>query len=1563
MKASLLFFFITLCYFSYSQPIITISADKLQGCGRSVIHFDASGSSGFTSFQWDFGNGLTNTTELKPLVMFDPGKYTVTFTAYNGQSSSQKSLNVIVYKAPSGSIEFIGAPKGCTFQTISFKANGTPGDASITQYKWVYGDGEKGFGPNSSHQYQFPNGDPGYPLVLEITDANSCTYKTYTYVSISGKPKITIIPNSFYTCDSTKVNFYSHINSDVSIQSYQWNFGDGKTASMANPGLHQYVATGKYKVSLTATDINQCSNKHDTTIAIYNIKAKMEVPDSVCAGDTINFKMKPNEATHFEWILNRKDTIRVPSFRRATTGIDSLPVRLRIANNYCYSEDSILIRVSSINARFVMDTTWVCKLPYEVHFSDRTGDHVTSHEWNFGDGQTSTEKDPKHSFNKASEITLNVTSNAGCKSSATSLFSLRRPQPVILMSNAGGCLPVSVIVKADSSKAISKILSYTWIVDNGGWFSHDKQKEISYTKPIIDTIKLTIVDEVCGSETAKSIFKAGHKPIVDFQCADTFVITQYNKAINNSQPADSIDEYKWTTSNGILLTRDLNWLPYKDTAYFDTSAQTMVTEKYFPLPGDHVNITLEDGFYTCRNDKSKSIMMQGPVADIKNVYKTSCQNPTTINLNYKIYDAYKLMYEFENLKGGPGKKDSIVFPRDTTVEKIVTVTLSPGFYKVHLTAVNAKNKKRHHITYHVWKGPTVAGDHTCQKEDIVVPVSNVVKASFGINKTKACWNDIITTDPSASQNAVLHEWYAALNGGTPELIYPCYANSLTESDSLICQANPEVCATSQAYLSYFYPSCPVNSNTKIDSSKTNLMLCNRGTYDILLVSTAVNGCKDTLRKNKLIKIFKPEVTLTSNDARVCKNDEITFSLKNVIEDTTITSYKLEFGDGGQHFLSSSAELVKKSYKGGIFYPQILLQDKLGCENILPHTSLIKGRRTPDFVVTSEPHATLMMDEASCKEHNFVVTSDSMFVQYTWNFGDGFMVSNSNKVMNHSYANPGNYRVLLEVKDTIACTDTISKMLKVVSVPTFKVSVDTPYWGCPIAILGINDMAGNQYIESRTWELKNTLVHTEMPIIASPSSNIVMPIIHPGVYDISLQINSQYCGFSDSTFHKMFKMNGPYMTMMPIENNYCRTDSILFKPDSASFYNSPVFTLWNFNNKDNGKMTYSDKMITKQTFDIPGDYKVSMFYRDSLGCEMIDTSVFHIYKLKAGFSVPGPICNVPKIFTLTNTSEGYDSLIWKMGNKILKTTNFTDTITAYGKYPVSLEVYDTTGCVDSKTWILAANQKPKGMPNHKDTIICAGDTIPLKTFYDPAYHYQWYPEANLTQANDFQTGAHPTDNTLYRINIKDTTSFCESLDSIYINVQRVPQIDYGYYYLPYGTGDLYPINSDGKIRIPLGDSIRFLLSADQVNMRYQWENTDNLLSCLHCQSPDARAMKHTNIRLIPVDSLGCYGSLLQQNFELIPSDGYILMPTAFSPNGDGKNDIFKVEGPGLEKLIYLQIFTYTGSLIFETSNLNEGWDGTYHGKPQPSGVYFYKVKAKIFNDNREYEKEGALKLVK
>ena len=73
-----------------------------------------------------------------------------------------------------------------------------------------------------------------------------------------------------------------------------------------------------------------------------------------------------------------------------------------------------------------------------------------------------------------------------------------------------------------------------------------------------------------------------------------------------------------------------------------------------------------------------------------------------------------------------------------------------------------------------------------------------------------------------------------------------------------------------------------------------------------------------------------------------------------------------------------------------------------------------------------------------------------------------------------------------------------------------------------------------------------------------------------------------------------------------------------------------------------------------------------------------------------------------------------------------------------------------------------------------------------------------------------------------------------------------------------------------------------------------------------------------------------------------TDG-LVMPNAFTPNNDGINDIFRIV-PGHEvDLISLQVFHRWGALLFQTTDANAGWDGTFKGDPQPVGNYVYIVR--------------------
>jgi len=90
-------------------------------------------------------------------------------------------------------------------------------------------------------------------------------------------------------------------------------------------------------------------------------------------------------------------------------------------------------------------------------------------------------------------------------------------------------------------------------------------------------------------------------------------------------------------------------------------------------------------------------------------------------------------------------------------------------------------------------------------------------------------------------------------------------------------------------------------------------------------------------------------------------------------------------------------------------------------------------------------------------------------------------------------------------------------------------------------------------------------------------------------------------------------------------------------------------------------------------------------------------------------------------------------------------------------------------------------------------------------------------------------------------------------------------------------------------------------------------------------------------------------------------GDFFIPNAFTPNNDGKNDVFKVYGSSIKE-ITMRVFNQWGQLIFETKDMQKGWDGNYNGHIQPIGVYVYAVKV-VFYNNTVYTRKGTINLIR
>jgi len=111
------------------------------------------------------------------------------------------------------------------------------------------------------------------------------------------------------------------------------------------------------------------------------------------------------------------------------------------------------------------------------------------------------------------------------------------------------------------------------------------------------------------------------------------------------------------------------------------------------------------------------------------------------------------------------------------------------------------------------------------------------------------------------------------------------------------------------------------------------------------------------------------------------------------------------------------------------------------------------------------------------------------------------------------------------------------------------------------------------------------------------------------------------------------------------------------------------------------------------------------------------------------------------------------------------------------------------------------------------------------------------------------------------------------------------------------------------------------------------------------------------------SNNCGVTTAQKTINIYPNDCSLLIPSAFSPNGDGKNDVFRALSYCPVKQFSLKVYNRWGQLIFETTDIGSGWDGIYNGIAQPLGVYVYYATYFNFCTRALESKSGNLTLLR
>jgi gliding motility-associated-like protein len=96
---------------------------------------------------------------------------------------------------------------------------------------------------------------------------------------------------------------------------------------------------------------------------------------------------------------------------------------------------------------------------------------------------------------------------------------------------------------------------------------------------------------------------------------------------------------------------------------------------------------------------------------------------------------------------------------------------------------------------------------------------------------------------------------------------------------------------------------------------------------------------------------------------------------------------------------------------------------------------------------------------------------------------------------------------------------------------------------------------------------------------------------------------------------------------------------------------------------------------------------------------------------------------------------------------------------------------------------------------------------------------------------------------------------------------------------------------------------------------------------------------------------------------LPDPAKFESPNAFSPNGDGVNDVFQVKMEGPLRKIEFRIYNRYGTLVYFTTKSIAEWDGKINGEPAPAGVYYWMLDAKDSYRNIKVQTNGSITLIR
>ncbi|MGV3767253.1 MAG: PKD domain-containing protein [Chitinophagaceae bacterium] len=1442
-------------------------------------------------------------------------------------------------------------------------------------------------------------------------------------------------------CAPLKISFSNRTLGASSGATYQWDLGNGNSSVLANPAA-VYNETKTYNITLTVTDNGRTSSKtrtvtvHPPPVADFTIATP-----KVCLPSPVSFTSTSQPGggniTSYYWDFGDGAAQQGygPSMSHTYSFEQESPVSLTVTNNFGCSHtvvknDAVKI-LPAIGAGFTASQEVLCKETDPVSFSNSSfGPGTLSYEWDFGDGSKSTEKSPSYAFDKKGIYTvkLSVKSSEGCTAEQ-----VRSNYLNVAQYSSDFTVPALICTGTTASFTASPSpspASTSWEINGNPTYGYYYGRlDYSFQTEGTYTVKMNHTFGTCPLSVTKTV-QVKKSPRADGFTSNVVGLCGAPTDVVFEDPGTDVVKWEWIF-NYNYYDQTIDATGKKPTWNYPTNGYKNIFLK----------VTTADG---CTASASKQLFL----------------NPPQISVEFK-----DLVSETNALTTCEKPIELTFFSQNASQIAAYSWQFSDG-----TTSTEAEPRKKFTAVGNHWGSLSYTTKNGCKGNVTLgsIKIYGTPVANFTASTLETCGPNPILFTATGSQHAEYWDWnFGDHSGHYQSSVQKSYAAEGTYDVTLkVSNARCQSSITKTQYVK-------VNAPFAVISSKQNTCLNNRGDVsfthgsstateviwdfgdnttpvkkpatetDIIhkytkngnytATLTAINGACSLKTSTSVPVLLKQKPTLSPVQSEICIGGSVQVTASNLEDNPAIDyyyggEYNIRFvNDDYTPFTGSSYTndyYWKLEYKGFLSnftedpskIKAIITSYYFGCEDTTAAITVRMKGASASFSV---------LEDNKCWDGSEVVFRDesvhfgnNAIISRTWNFGDGnSYTTDKQETVKHSYTNPGNYNVTLQVKDAAGCTHSTNAYANYARVngpkAQFNLSTGNTVNQNALVYFYNNTQHYGSYDVVYKWFVNDVRI----PDDYYPQYRFVAP----GNYTIRLEASSAETGcsssFSQELLVKPFNYAFSFNTTL-IGGRNCPPALVRFQNTSVNY----TRVEWDFGDGFKlGNTNYPSHIYEK-----PGKYYVKLFVYGPNGL----TGAF-----KDSVVLGQPIAAISAnsfegckghTVTLTSASENSTRYIWDYGDGLTANGSASNSDHSYpvpGSYLPSVTAIDANGCMHSVPLNapVIIRKDPTILLSAPKTRLCLGESVTISA--NGAATYEWTASNALNTANGPTVIATPTLNQAFSVKGMDDIG-CAGNASIPIDVVQPQQISVSpdvaicmgeetklsasgtdqirwineliglddpqsktpvvkpgqsTVYTVQGSDQYNCFKTEASVRVTVnalptvsaGDDVEVLAGTSfQINptsssdvISWNW-SPQIFLSCAGCPNPVVKPLSEMQYVVTATNGAGCK-AIDTIAVKLQCESNLVHVPNGFTPNGDGHNDRLLVKGIGIIKRMV--VYSRWGDKVFEQSNFiasepTNAWNGYIRGLPAPAGTYVYFIEMQC-PGGQPFTKKGTVTLMR